>query len=112
MKISSNVVQDSNDENNFLHKLLLSNTKVSKLRKAFANGSSAKIKLLKSQLDEIGQSRGFLGINYLIAPIKELLSVPKFIANEFKNVLKNKDKIPGTIKTVDSSIKDIKNFFQ
>ena len=112
MKISSNVVEDSNDENDFLYKLLLTNTKVSKLRKAFANGSSAKIKLLKIQLDEIGQSRGFLGINYLIAPIKGLLSVLKFIDNEFKNVLKNKNKISGTIKTVDSSIKDIKNFFR
>ena len=39
LKISSNVVGDSNDENNFLHKLLLTNTQVSKLRKAFANGS-------------------------------------------------------------------------
>ena len=112
MKISSNVVEDSNDENDFLYKLLLTNTKVSKLRKAFANGSSAKIKLLKIQLDEIGQSRGFLGINYLIAPIKGLLSVLKFIDNEFKNVLKNKNKISGTIKTVDSSIKDIKKFFR
>ena len=112
MKISSNVVEDSNDENDFLYKLLLTNTKVSKLRKAFANGSSAKIKLLKSQLDEIGQSRGFLGINYLIAPIKGLLSVLKFIDNEFKNVSKNKNKISGTIKTVDSSIKDIKKFFR
>ena len=112
MKISSNVVEDSNDENDFLYKLLLTNTKVSKLRKAFANGSSAKIKLLKIQLDEIGQSRGFLGINYLIAPIKGLLSVLKFIDNEFKNVLKNNNKISGTIKTVDSSIKDIKKFFR
>ena len=112
MKVSSNVVEDSNDENDFLYKLLLTNTKVSKLRKAFANGSSAKIKLLKIQLDEIGQSRGFLGINYLIAPIKGLLSVLKFIDNEFKNVLKNKNKISGTIKTVDSSIKDIKKFFR
>ena len=112
MKISSNVVEDSNDENDFLYKLLLTNTKVSKLRKAFANGSSAKIKLLKIQLDEIGQSRGFLGINYLIAPIKGLLSVLKFIDNEFKNVLKNKNKISGTIKTVDSSIKDIKKIFR
>ena len=112
MKISSNVVEDSNDENDFLYKLLLTNTKVSKLRKAFANGSSAKIKLLKIQLDEIGQSRGFLGINYLIAPIKGLLSVLKFIDNEFKNVSKNKNKISGTIKTVDSSIKDIKKFFR
>ena len=41
LKLSSNVVGDSNDENNFRHKLLLTNTQVSKLRKAFANNSSA-----------------------------------------------------------------------
>ena len=35
LKLSLNVVGDSNDENNFLHKLLLTNTQVSKLRKVF-----------------------------------------------------------------------------
>ena len=39
LKISSNAVGDSNDENNFGYKLLLTNTQVSKLCKAFANGS-------------------------------------------------------------------------
>ena len=33
-KISLNIVGNSNDENNFWHKLLLTNTQVSKLRKA------------------------------------------------------------------------------
>ena len=61
LKISSNVVGDCNDENNFLHKLLLTNTQVSKLCKAFANNSSANIKLSKTQLHKIGQSEGFLG---------------------------------------------------
>ena len=61
LKLSSNIVGDSNDENNFLHKLLLTNTQVSKLHKAFANGSSANIKLSQAQLHEIGQSGGFLG---------------------------------------------------
>ena len=61
LKISSNVVGDSNDENNFLHKLLLTNTQVSKLRKAFENDSSANIKSSKTQLHKIGQSGGFLG---------------------------------------------------
>ena len=61
LKISSNFVGDSNDENNFPHKLLLTNTQVSKLRKAFANNSSANIKLSKTQLHKIGQSGGFLG---------------------------------------------------
>ena len=39
LESSSNVVGDSNDENNFLHKLLLTNAQVSWLRKVFANGS-------------------------------------------------------------------------
>ena len=60
LKISSNVVGDSNDENTFLHKLLLTNTQVSKLGKVFANGSSANIKLSKTQLHKIGQTGGFL----------------------------------------------------
>ena len=60
MKISANVVGDSNDENNFPHNLLLTNTQVSKLCKAFANGSSANTKLSKTQLYKIRQSGGFL----------------------------------------------------
>ena len=60
LKISSNVVGDSNDENNFRHKWLLTNTPVSKLCKAFTNNSSANIKLSKTQLHRIGQSGGFL----------------------------------------------------
>ena len=43
-KLSVNVVGDSNDENNFSHKLLLTNTQISTLRKAFENNSSANIK--------------------------------------------------------------------
>ena len=56
LNLSSNVVGDSNDENNFPHKFLLTNIQVSKIRKAFANGSSANIKLSKTQLHKIGQS--------------------------------------------------------
>ena len=41
LKLSSNVVGDSNDENNFSHKLLITNTPVSRLCKTFANNSSA-----------------------------------------------------------------------
>ena len=44
-----------------LHKLVLTNTKVSKLFKAFKNGSSTNKKLSKIQLHKIGQSEGFLG---------------------------------------------------
>ena len=40
LKTSLNAVVESSDENNFPHKLLLTNTQFSKLRKASANGSS------------------------------------------------------------------------
>ena len=58
LKLSSNVVAGSNDENNIPHKLLLTNTLVSKLRKTFANVLSTNIKLPKSQLHKIVQSGG------------------------------------------------------
>ena len=61
LKLSSNVVGDSDDENNFPHKLLSTNTQVSKLCKTFANNSSANLKLSKTQLHEIGESGGFSG---------------------------------------------------
>ena len=54
LNLSFNIMDDSNDENNFPLKLLSTNTQVSKLRKAFANNSSANIKLSKTQLHNIG----------------------------------------------------------
>ena len=60
LNLLSNVDGDSNVENNFLFKLL-TNTQVSKINKAFANGSLADIKLSNTQLHKTGQSRGFLG---------------------------------------------------
>ena len=61
MKISSNIVGDSNDETSFPHRLSLTNIHVTNLRKAFANGSSANIKLSKKQLHKIGKSGLLLG---------------------------------------------------
>ena len=61
LKLSSNIVGSFNDENNFPHKLLLSHIQASKLRKAFANGSSSNIKSSKTELHKIGQSERRLG---------------------------------------------------
>ena len=55
------MVGNSDDETNFLHKLLLSNRKVANLRQTFANNPSADIKLSKTQLSKMIQSGGFLG---------------------------------------------------
>ena len=59
LRLSSNMIGD--DETNYPHKLLLTNRQVSNLRKAFANHSSADIKLSKTQLSKMIQSGGFLG---------------------------------------------------
>ena len=61
LNLSSNVVGDSNEETNFPYRLLLINTWVSRLRKTFANNSSANKKLSKIQLNKMRQSREFFG---------------------------------------------------
>ena len=49
---------DSNDKNNFPHKLLLTEGQVSMLCKAFENTSSANIKLSKTELSRMVQLSG------------------------------------------------------
>ena len=58
LNLSSNVVGDSNDDTNFLHELLLTDTQVSKIHKAFPNGSSANIKFSIMHLSKIVQLGG------------------------------------------------------
>ena len=87
LNLSSNIVNDPNDENTFLHKLLITNTQVSMLRKAFSNGSSADIKLSKTQLHKTGKSGGFL--DSLLGPLlkAELLLIGNFLKPLGKDVL-------------------------
>ena len=59
LNLLSNVVGDSNGENNFPHKFLLTDAQVSSLYKIFANGSSANITLSESQRSKMVQSGGF-----------------------------------------------------
>ena len=65
LRLSSNRIGNSDDEANFPHKLLLTNSQVANLRKAFANHTSTDIKLSKAQLTKI-QKGGFLR---LLAPL-------------------------------------------
>ena len=69
LNLSSNIMNDSNDKNNCLHELLLTNTQYSRLCKAFPNKPLANIKITKIQLHKIGQSGGFLG--RLIGPLSK-----------------------------------------
>ena len=58
LNLSSNLIGDYIDETNLPHKLLLTDIQVLRLRKDFANDSSANIKFSKIQLSKMIQSRG------------------------------------------------------
>ena len=60
--MSLDVVGDFNNETNFSHQSVLTNTQVARISKASKNNSSANIKLSKNQLHKIWQSGRFLGI--------------------------------------------------
>ena len=80
LNLSSNLIANSNDETNFPHKLLLTNTQVSKIRKGFANSSSTNIKFWKTQLSKMIQSGGFF--------VDLLATIPQAISLTGKEVLK------------------------
>ena len=67
LRISSNMVGNSNDNTNFSHELLLTNRQVTNIRKAFAKNTSTDIKLSKTQLSKMIQPGGFLGT--LLGPL-------------------------------------------
>ena len=78
LRISSNMVGNSNENINFPHELLLTNRQVANIRKAFANHSSTDIKLSKTQLSKMIQSGGFFG--RLLGPLlKTGLSLMKSV---------------------------------
>ena len=61
LRLSPNMIGDSNDEANFPHELLLTDRQISSIRKAFSNNSSVDIKFSKTQLSKMIQSGGLLG---------------------------------------------------
>ena len=61
LRLSPNMIGESNDKANFPHELLLTDRQISSIRKAFSNNSSANIKFSKTQLSKMIQSGGFLG---------------------------------------------------
>ena len=89
LRLSLNMIVDSNDKINFPHELLLTNRQVAKLRKAFANNSTTNINIIlpKSQLSKVMQSGGFLG--RLLGPLlkKRLPLIKNVIKPLAKSVL-------------------------
>ena len=99
LTVSSNLIGSSNDKTNFPHKILLIDTKVSKIRKVFANVSSTNWKFPKTHLSRMMHSGGYVGMSNpinTINPIKVLFK----IANKGEDLSK-KVKLNDIIKTVD-----------
>ena len=61
----SKMIDDPNDETNFPHKLLSTDTQASRLCKALVNNSSANTTLLESQLSKMLQLELFLAETFL-----------------------------------------------
>ena len=76
LRLSSNMVGNSNNETNFPHKLLLTNRQILSLRKAFANHTSVDIKLSKVQLTKM-QKGEFL--KFLMTLLKSGLPLLKLV---------------------------------
>ena len=100
LRISSNMVGDSNDNTNLAHELLLANRKIANICKAFANHSSIDIKLSKTQLSKMTHPGGFFGklLGKLAGP---LMKVAMPLA---KNVLAPLG-ISAAMSAIDESIK-------
>ena len=100
LRISSNMVGNSNDNTNFPHELLLTNRQVANIRKAFAKNTSTDIKLSKTQLSKMIQSGEFLG-NLLGKLAGPLMKVAMPLA---KNVLPPLG-LSAAMSAIDGSIK-------
>ena len=74
------MIGNSDDEDNFPHKLLLTNTQTLSLREAFNNHTSADIKFSKAQLTKM-QKGGFL--RFLAPLLKSGLPLLKSVIKPF-----------------------------
>ena len=59
LRLSLNMIDNSDNKTNFPHEVLLTNRQVANLREAFASRTSTDIKLSKTQLSKMIQSGGF-----------------------------------------------------
>ena len=76
LRLSSNMVVNSDDETNFPHKLLLTNRQTLSLRKAFANHTSVDIKLSKAHLTKMQKGEV---LKFLMPLLKSGLSLLKSV---------------------------------
>ena len=76
LRLSSNMIGNSDGQANFPHKLLLTNRQIANIRKDCANHTSADIKSSKAQLTKM-QKDGFL--RFLVPLLKSGLPLLKYV---------------------------------
>ena len=80
LRLSSNMIGDSDDKINFPHELLSTNRQVANIRKGLADYLSTDIELSETQISKMIQSGGYLG--RLLVPLLKTRSLL------MKNVIK------------------------
>ena len=75
LRPSSNMIDNSGDETNFSHKLLLTYRQVANLRKTFVNDLSANIKLSKNQVDFLLKT-GLPLMKNVLQPLAKSVLIP------------------------------------
>ena len=84
------MIGNSNDEIKIPHKLLSTDTQVSKICKAFANGLSANKNFSKTQLSKRKNSLGFLTDIYSVtSTLDNIFNSPFKVMNSYLNEVSN-----------------------
>ena len=100
LNLSSNLITNSIDETNFPHELLLPDTQISKIRKAFANDSSANIKFSKTQLSKMIQSGEILSELLVAIPQTMFLAGQEAFKKDISLAPKLAPKLAGKAKNI------------
>ena len=104
LRLSPNMIGNSDDKINFPHELFLTSRQVANLRKVFANNSSSDIKLPKTQLSKVIQSGGFLR-RRLGQLIKTGLPLMKNVIKQLANSVLISLGLPVAASAADAGIK-------
>ena len=99
--LPSNVIGDSNYKANFPHKLLFTDTQISRRCKAFANDSLANMKLSKTQLSRMMHSEEYLCPLSLVANSKKIILLNSGLNNRFTySIIRKRDLLKSKKRTL------------
>ena len=99
--LPSNVIGDSNYKANFPHKLLFTDTQISRRCKAFANDSLANMKLSKTQLSRMMHSEEYLCPLSLVVNSKKIILLNSGLNNRFTySIIRKSDLLKSKKRTL------------